>query len=237
MRAWDIRLGRGKTALRHRVTVRPHADLPRGCVVPRHHTTVEMPTSRPESCLKIPSPSRRTKPTTKPVCSSQDCSDRRIHERDEGADRGRSKCFATDGTRAERAGAASSADEGGPDAHRAKSCGVWGSDRRLRHWRRSDAPLRRDRVRACRLGCEGCGARAARLRPRAVVPRGRVLGLGEPPHRMRPTNPEWVPLVEPQPRGGGSAEYESDLQRVNAPIADVVKSTTEMTVLERVPAS
>jgi len=64
-----------------------------------------------------------------------------IRERDEGADRGRSKCFATDGTRAERAGAASSADEGGPDAHRAKSCGVWGSDRRLRHWRRSDAPF------------------------------------------------------------------------------------------------
>jgi hypothetical protein len=63
-----------------------------------------------------------------PVLASSDDSDSStevilchlsIRERDEGTDRGRSKCFATDGTRAERAGAASSAGEGGPDAHRA----------------------------------------------------------------------------------------------------------------------
>jgi len=40
--------------------------------------------------------------------------------------------------------------------------------------------------------------------------------------------PVWVSLVEPQRRGGRGAECESGLQRVNAPVADVVKRSMEM---------
>ena len=94
--------------------------------------------------------------------------------------------------------------------------------------------MRHDRAR----GAAASGVRGVEPAPlgcgRVVMPRA-CSGSWRASPSDATDEPVWVSLVEPQRPGGGSAEYESGLQRVNAPVADVVKSSMEMIFLERVP--